>query len=68
MRLTVSEMDPYLLVLKRPTVLTSAADEQCVSYQYSETNVMHFLFSLLNKGAAPGLEWHQFHSNPGAAN
>jgi hypothetical protein len=46
--------------------------------QYSETNVMHFLFSLLRITglymAAPGLEWNwnwnqsQFHSNPGAAN
>jgi hypothetical protein len=49
------------------------------SYQYSESNVMHVLFSLLRfKGLyifqallahpqedAPGLEWN---SNPGAAN
>jgi hypothetical protein len=37
-----------------------------LKHQYSETNMMHFLFILLRiKLAAPGL---QFHSSPGAAN
>jgi hypothetical protein len=34
-----------------------------IVYQYSETNVMHFLFNLLR---IKGL--YMFHSNPGAAN